>query len=114
MISTGKVIYDLLSASTELAALVGTNIYPLLAPEDTPLPFVVYERLFINQNTKDGLATSKSNITILCISELYANSIDISTAVYNALLGEALLESGSESYENGAYIQTLNFTFWGI
>lgn len=112
MISTGKTIYDLLQASTVLSGLVGDNIFPLVIPEDTPLPCIVYERSFINQNTKDGFATSNSSFVIVAISETYDNSIDIAEAIYEALKLEALLQSGSESYDQGAYIQTLNFTFW--
>jgi len=114
MIKTGKVIYDLLSASTTLAGIVGTNIFPLVMPEDTPLPAVVYSRLFENQYTKDGIANSNSAITILTISELYASGIDAADAVFEALKGDARLIGGSESYENGAYIQTLTFTYWSV
>jgi len=54
MITTGKSIYDLLSADTSIAAAVGAKIYPLVAPEGTNLPFIIYERSYNNNYTKDG------------------------------------------------------------
>ena len=112
MITTGKTINDLLKASTALTALVGSKIYPLVAPENTPSPFVLYERSFVNQKTKDGQAGSDSTITITVISDNYTETISISTAIHEALKAEANLLSGNEAYDAGAYIQTLIFQFW--
>jgi len=114
MISTGKTIADLLTASAPLTALVGTRIYPLIAPEGTEAPFLLYERAFENQYTKDGLANSNSTISITIISDKYQETIDIATATFNALKSEAKLMSGVEAYAEGAYIQNLTFTFWGV
>jgi len=112
MISTGKTISDLLTASIALTALVGPKIYPIVAPEGTPGTFVLFERAFNNQFTKDGPTNSDSTITIKVVSEVYQAGIDAATAVYNALKAEARLLSGEESYSEGAYIQTLVLQFW--
>jgi len=120
MITTGKQIYDLLKASEVLVALVGLDrkgqvkIYPLIAPENTTAPYIIYSRSFNNQNTKDGLAYSDSSIDITVTSAVYSESINISTAVFNALTGQARLENGSEAWENSAYVQYLNFSFRGV
>jgi len=112
MITTGKTIFDLLEAHAPLVALVGTNMFPLIAPEGTASPFLLYQRSFEVIRTKDGPANSSSAIIINIISEKYLETIDISTAVHNALKGEANLLSGTEVYEEGAFIQTLTFQFW--
>ena len=40
--SAGKAIYSLLSASTTLAGLVSTRIYPGIAPFDTAYPHIIF------------------------------------------------------------------------
>lgn len=112
MITTGKAIYDLLKAHTPLTAIVGTKIYPIVIPEDDVFPVVVYQRSFENTQTKDGLANSKSTVTITVLSKLYKQSIDISTACHDALKAEAKLLSGSEDYADGIYAQVLIFEYW--
>lgn len=39
----GKIIYDLLSNDTDVAAIVGTKIYPMRAGQLQNLPFIVYD-----------------------------------------------------------------------
>lgn len=112
MITSGKAIYDLLKAHTPLTALVSTKIYPIVLPEDVQFPCVVYQRSFSNQNTKDGLANSDSTITLTILSKQYKEGIDIATACFNALKGEALLNNGDEDYSNGIYAQVLVFQYW--
>jgi hypothetical protein len=115
MIKTGQIIYDLLAASTALTAIIGTNLFAVVAPEDTPTPFVIISRTFANQNTKDGLARSQSTITVICVSDKYADTVAAGQACYEAMIGEALLISGQEKYDPaGVYVQTLQFSYWGI
>ena len=40
--TVGKAIFYLLDNSTDLTAIVGTRIYPEVAQQDAPLPYVVY------------------------------------------------------------------------
>jgi len=116
MITTGKTIFTILSTNAAIITLVGTKIFPLVVPEDTLLPCIVYERSFDNQYTKDGLASSDSTINITVISENYKKSIDISEAVFNALnmyrgsgVRSLTLVSGAEVYAEGAFLQNLTF-----
>ena len=38
----GKLIYGRLSTATNITAIVGTNIYPDITPQNVDYPFVVY------------------------------------------------------------------------
>jgi hypothetical protein len=118
MIKTGKAIYSLLSADTVLTTLIGDKLYSLVAPEDTALPFVVYERSYTNTFTKDGLATSDSTIKFTVVADTYIKSIDISEAIDAVLncfkgtvdtikINDVQLSSGDESYVEGVYIQSM-------
>ena len=118
MITTGKAIYDLLKASPTLVNLVGKDaqgnvkIFPVIIPEKTGLPCVIYERSFDNVNTKDGIAGSNSTINITVMAEKYIDTINICTAVHEALVDDAALESGAETYIDGAFLQSLVFTYY--
>jgi len=121
MITTGKVIYTVLSTNAAVVALVGTKIFPLVIPEKTTLPCIVYERSFANDNTKDGLVGSDSTINLTVISTDYSNSIAICEAIHAALKGytsanirRVQLSNGAETYLEGAYVQNLSYTVKGV
>lgn len=116
MITTGKSIYSILTANASITALVGTKIYPLVIPEGTTLPCIVYERSYENKYTKDGLAYSNSTVNITIISDNYKKTIEISEAAFTALnmyrggnIQSITLDSGNETYAEGAFIQNLTF-----
>jgi len=48
--SPERVLYRALTADPLIAGLSGLNIYPVIAPASTPLPFVVYRRSAINRS----------------------------------------------------------------
>lgn len=116
MIKTGKNIYDLLKNNPSINALVGDKIFPLVIPEGTILPCVVYSREFENTNTKDFLASSESFFTITILSEKYEEGINIQSAIYDVLkeyrsetVRGIILNSGNETYAEGQFIQNLIF-----
>ena len=39
----GKSIYNILAANTNVSNLVGTRIFPNVAPQTTTLPFIIYD-----------------------------------------------------------------------
>lgn len=59
MTAPGKVIYEILSNDAGVTTLVSTRIFPIVAPQETVLPYVVYN-LVSNAptNTKDGASES--------------------------------------------------------
>ncbi len=127
MITTGKAIYSILSANTGVKTLVGKDkdnnykIYPLIIPEGTVLPCIVYERSFVNQGTKEGTGMSDSTINITILAKSYKETIDLSEAVATALIGyrggsirSLILTSGAETYAEGAFIQALTFSIKSV
>lgn len=84
-IQLGKAIYTILSGNSIVYNYVGTKIYPMVIPEEILLPAIVYERNSTPIYSRDGVAYSDSNFEITILSEVYIETIDISTAVFNAL-----------------------------
>lgn len=119
MISITKSIYNILSGTT----LIGTEIYPLILPENSQLPSVVIERDGSPEYTKDGVSRYVVNATITILSSTYNNSITIATDVTNRMVttrGEVgdvnfidvKFNSINEDYIENTYIQSLTFTIY--
>jgi hypothetical protein len=54
----GKVLYDLMVNDSDISGLVGDRIYPSLAKEDVPKPYIVYEKTDETPtDDKDGKST---------------------------------------------------------
>lgn len=42
-------LYQRLASQTAVSSLIGTRVYPLLAPQGTPMPLVVYQRTGVDR-----------------------------------------------------------------
>lgn len=82
-----KAIYGLLSTETELTDICGTRIYPVLAPQEAPLPFTVYSIIStVPSDTKDGESTVDFvRVQIDCYSLDFDQSAEMYIAVRKAL-----------------------------
>ena len=111
MITIGKIIYNTLTTA-------GVKAFPIVAPEQTTLPFVVFERSFTAEYTKDGRAYNDNTVSIYILSEDYQETINIASTVDNAFDGlngnydglqifNTRLHNCEEVYNNGTYIQKL-------
>jgi hypothetical protein len=120
MITIGKAIYSILSTNTGVTTLVSTNIFPLITPEITNLPCVIYERQGNDESTKDGHGTYDSQLYLTVIANDYSKSIDISQACYNALDGytgtidgttflKMRFQNVNETYAEDVFMQRLTF-----
>ena len=77
----GKSIYSILNADSTLVALVGNDAsgglkcYPMIAPQDTEVPFLIYETTSNNPTpTKDGTSkVDKLTIQITAFDNDYDN-----------------------------------------
>jgi hypothetical protein len=118
MIDVSKVIYYLLANNTTITNYIGTRIFPLVLPENSNFPLVVYERRTNPEYTKDGAALKFTIAVITVISNDYSQSIDIATAINNVFddysgtvnginVQAIRLDSVDEIYANGAYMQKL-------
>lgn len=120
MIQLGKAIYSILSNNSAIAGYVGTKIFPVIIPQETTLPIIVYERSGNANYTRDGISTNDSNLDITILSSKYTESVDIAQSVLTALNNyhgtvqginviDIRLTSVSETYQDEAYIQKLSF-----
>ena len=113
MIEIGKIIHKVLGDNSIVS-------YPIIAPENSSLPIVIYERSFDADSTKDGRSIDNNMVDIYILSEDYKESITISKqieslisavkgAILDAFVIKSKLTAGAEMYESGVYIQKLTF-----
>ena len=84
---TGLTIAKLLKAHPGLLALVSAaNIFPYVAQEKTPLPFIIYTVDSVTPDyTKDGWAEDNVTFSVGCVSEDYATLQNIAAEIRDAL-----------------------------
>lgn len=82
-------LYQRLVGRTAVSSLVGSRVYPLIAPQGTPLPLVVYQRTAVER--PQSLAGNVGNPVVTLQLTTYANSYtavkEISRAVRLAVDG---------------------------
>lgn len=116
-LEVGKEIYSLLNGDSRLITLVGNKIYPIIVEKETNYPFIVYKRSnVIPEYTKDFHLKDNVIIDIICVSNDYANGIEIAEIVRDILedkrtndIQSIRLESADEDYIDDAFVQTLSF-----
>lgn len=117
----GNDIRDILLKDEGVSNAVGTNIFPLIAPESTEGDFIVYMRNKYNKSTvKMGVYNDECEVAVVGISDNYDAAIALAAAIDNALTGIHTLENGvklqlmlsdsTEVFEDDKYIETLVFT----
>lgn len=117
----GKYIYNFLNESQELKDY-NVSVYPLIADEDVSYPFVVYSKTnIVPSYIKDGVVQDTVNITIHCVSDNYVESLEIANIIRKIFelrryqdeqiyISYIAISDISESFEEDAYIQTINIT----
>lgn len=117
----GNIVRTILLANEDIKSQVSSNIYPIVAPENTDGDFIVYRRAQYSKSAvKQGIYEDRCELILICLSDNYDNSIELASKVDNALTGKHTLENGykldialsdsTEMYEDNKYIQTLIFT----
>ena len=106
----GKAIYNILSTTTNISDLVGTRIFPNVAPQTTTFPFIIYDVNGVQPNdTKDGASTLDTNdVMISCYSETYSQASDLAQKIRVAMDrinegtygGEQIQSSQFQSYND--------------
>jgi|TARA_R100000479_G_scaffold168945_1_gene110303 hypothetical protein len=124
----GKAIYNILANDSDVSSLVGTRIFPNVAPQTTQFPFIIYDITGVSPNdTKDGASTLDTNdVMISCYSETYSQASDLAQKVRIAMDrinqgdygGETIQSSQFQSYndifddtsgDSGIYRKALDF-----
>lgn len=123
ILSIAKHIYSKLSASQQLAALVGGRIFPLASKTDIAYPFIAYERETVAPDyDKMAQRRAETSVSIYVVAETYQESLDIAeivcglidlqTGTYSGFkVTEARMTGAAENFVNEAFVQTLTFNF---
>jgi len=102
-----KGIYYILSNNTAITELVGTRIFPLVAPITTKFPFIVYD-LYNDDPTidKDGPSTlDKFDIRVTAYAETYTSIDRVGAAIRETL--DRVIQVGGEIID-GVNIQSIS------
>jgi len=85
--STATTIYSALTANPSLVALVGTRIFPVAAPQNTALPYIVYSRVSSTPDMVRGEAAPVRNhrYQVSVFAKSFADTEEISAEVFEAL-----------------------------
>ena len=122
----GLALYSLLSSNAEVSSVVGTRIFPNVAPQTTTFPFIIYEVDGDDPNdTKDGVSTvDVNNITVSCYSKSYSNASDLALKIRTALDRQSGTHGGvsiqsiqydsyndifDDNHEDGVYRKAIDF-----
>ena len=83
----GKLIYGRLSTATHITAIVGTNIYPDITPQNVDYPFVVYTATNSTPvDYKDGQSNLEEiNLQIDVYTQNYDTTQNLANLIRNRL-----------------------------
>jgi hypothetical protein len=104
----GLALNSLLTGDSAVSTLVGSKVYPELAPEGTALPYLVYS---VVSNTpsdaKDGTPIDEAQVEIFSVANSYGNANDLADKVRAALDRK----SASVSVAQGTVVvQSIHYT----
>ena len=124
----GKSIYNILANTANVSALVGTRIFPNVAPQTTAFPFIIYDVTGVEPtNTKDGVSTLDTNDVMISVySNTYSEASSLAQLVRiamdrlptNTYAGEDIQSSEFQGYNDifdntsgnaGIYRKALDF-----
>ena len=117
----GNDIRALLLKNEEIVNQVGSNVFPLIAPENTIGDFIVYMRNKYNKiAVKQGIYQDECEVAVVGISDNYDDALALASKIDNALTGQHTLDNGvrlmitladsTETFDDDKYIETLIFT----
>jgi len=101
----GKAIYNILTNVTAVTDIVGTKIYPEIAPQNESQPYIVYS-VVSNSPTdtkEENGNVDEATIEVYCFNTKYSTAIDLGVAV------RAALERKNGTF-GGVKIQSINYT----
>lgn len=102
-LNIGELIYEQLTSNTDLSAIVGNKVYPLVAnlKNDSTvtasdlMPFIIYQRDSLSGDAcKDGTYEDDVTFSIKVVTSKYSDSISI------AALVRGIFEGSSFTYNN--------------
>lgn len=116
----GNVLRAILVNDEEISKLIGTKVYPLIAPENTVGDFILYKRESYSKHwAKAGVYEDDCTVAITIVSDNYDSGLDLAEKVDNALVGRHTVDGSqiqidlvdsTESFEDLKYIEVLLFS----
>lgn len=120
----GKAVYSILTSSSPLAALVGTKFYPVVMPEGTLMPCIVWQINGTPEYTKSSSPADMTNVTFTVFAEDYDGAVGIFLVlrtemenvrgVFNGVTvagGRVTNYSDGYDREAAAFLYQVNFNF---
>jgi hypothetical protein len=87
-VEPGALIFSLLSQAAPVVALLDTRIYPILAPQNAPFPYITYQVISQNGNETMGcVLEDDARVQLSIFATTYMQIWDISAATRAALAG---------------------------
>ena len=116
----GNDVRTLLLDNEDLVAKVGSNIFPLVAPENTDGSFILYAReKYAKLLAKQGVYEDDCQVAITAVADNYDEAADLAELIDNTLTGKhetangekfsMVLTDSSEAFEDNKFIETLLF-----
>jgi hypothetical protein len=111
-------LYTLLYSDSGVSSLVSSRIYPCVAPQDAPLPYIVYQRVTSGRvYDLDGYAHLENvRMQIDCYAETSVEAWNIADAVADAMRGSGSFSVGGddpmEMSEDGAFRVSCDYSIW--
>jgi hypothetical protein len=113
-------LFSVLKNNTQVAAAVSTRIYPLMLPQVSTLPAIVYQRISSTPTTSiDGDSGLDSvRIQVSCWADTYGAAKGLAEKVRTAVNGATtlksitLMESDDIDNETRKYRALIDFRLW--
>ena len=118
----GKVVVQLIADCEELNKAIGLKIYPLIAPENTSLPFCIYRRGNLQTSNNKDIRAFEQDIQfeIAIASANYGGALNIAISLCDLLtktrgyydgiyISQITLDNATEDFIEETYTQTLIF-----
>jgi hypothetical protein len=117
----GNDVREILLSCSALTEIVGTDIYPIIAPEGTNGTFILYQRDKLKKTySKMGLFEEECHLILTIVADDYDIAIATANLVDMALTGEHINEYGckltmelydsTEGFDDNKYYETLIFS----
>lgn len=115
----GNDIREILMQDSAITESVGENIYPIIAPEGTKDPFILYQRdKYKKSYTKMGVYEEECHLTITVVADDYDKAIYLAYLIDNAVQGThsnpetgcvitAELYDSTEGFDDNKYFENL-------
>lgn len=106
---------SILLQDSEIVSLVGTKIFPSIAPSGTPSPHIVYERdAYDTEDVKFGVVREIAKVTYVIVSDDYDTGLQIAVAMHRVLQGDHEdmtfeIINSAERHEEGKFLQIIDF-----